>query len=56
MRKEIRMCFTKVKNLKQEEIKEALLINAFKLNEGSLLLDPFNGSGTATHEASLMGV
>jgi DNA modification methylase len=32
------------------------LINAFKLNEGSLLLDPFNGSGTATHEASLMGI
>ena len=32
------------------------LINAFKLNNGSLLLDPFNGSGTATHEASLMGI
>lgn len=32
------------------------LINAFKLNHGSLLLDPFNGSGTATHEASLMGI
>jgi hypothetical protein len=32
------------------------LINAFKLNQGSLLLDPFNGSGTATHEASLMGI
>lgn len=32
------------------------LINAFKLNENSLLLDPFNGSGTATHEASLMGI
>lgn len=31
------------------------LINAFKLNSDSLLLDPFNGSGTATHEASLMG-
>ncbi len=32
------------------------LINAFKLNHNSLLLDPFNGSGTATHEASLMGI
>lgn len=32
------------------------LINAFKLNDDSLLLDPFNGSGTATHEASLMGI
>jgi len=32
------------------------LINSFKLDEKSLLLDPFNGSGTATHEASLMGV
>jgi len=32
------------------------LINAFKLNSDSLLLDPFNGSGTATHEASLMGI
>jgi len=32
------------------------LINAFKLNHQSLLLDPFNGSGTATHEASLMGI
>lgn len=32
------------------------LINAFKLNKDSLLLDPFNGSGTATHEASLMGI
>ncbi len=32
------------------------LINAFKLNNDSLLLDPFNGSGTATHEASLMGI
>ncbi|MHA2675581.1 MAG: hypothetical protein V2G44_08140, partial [bacterium JZ-2024 1] len=32
------------------------LINAFKLNSNSLLLDPFNGSGTATHEASLMGI
>lgn len=32
------------------------LINAFQLNSNSLLLDPFNGSGTATHEASLMGI
>ncbi len=32
------------------------LINAFRLNHNSLLLDPFNGSGTATHEASLMGI
>lgn len=32
------------------------LINAFKLNHDSLLLDPFNGSGTATHEASIMGI
>ena len=32
------------------------LINAFKLNHKSFLIDPFNGSGTATHEASLMGI
>ncbi len=32
------------------------LINVFKLKQNSLLLDPFNGSGTATHEASLMGI
>ena len=32
------------------------LINAFKVDHNSLLLDPFNGSGTATHEASLMGI
>jgi len=32
------------------------LINTFELNDDSLLLDPFNGSGTATHEASLMGI
>jgi len=32
------------------------LINAFKLGSNSLLLDPFNGSGTTTHEASLMGI
>jgi DNA modification methylase len=32
------------------------LINAFRLSDNSLLLDPFNGSGTTTHEASLMGI
>lgn len=32
------------------------LINTFGLDQNSLLLDPFNGSGTATHEASLMGI
>lgn len=32
------------------------LINTFKLNQDSLILDPFNGSGTTTHEASLMGI
>jgi len=32
------------------------LINAFKLDSNSLLLDPFNGSGTTTHEASIMGI
>jgi hypothetical protein len=32
------------------------LINAFELTEESLILDPFNGSGTTTHEASLMGI
>ena len=32
------------------------LINAFDLKEDCLLFDPFNGSGTATHEASLMGI
>ncbi|MER3407071.1 MAG: hypothetical protein C4278_01445 [Patescibacteria group bacterium] len=32
------------------------LINAFQLNQNSLLLDPFNGSGTTTHEASIMGI
>lgn len=30
------------------------LINAFKLKNNAFLLDPFNGSGTATHEASFM--
>jgi len=32
------------------------LINTFKLDQSSLLLDPFNGSGTTTHEALLMGI
>lgn len=32
------------------------LINAFNLDKDALLLDPFNGSGTTTHEASLMGI
>ena len=32
------------------------LINTFGLKPGALILDPFNGSGTATHEASLMGI
>ncbi len=32
------------------------IINAFKLKEGNFILDPFNGSGTTTHEASLMGI
>ena len=32
------------------------LINTFGLKKGDLVLDPFNGSGTATHEASLMGI
>jgi hypothetical protein len=32
------------------------LINAFGLNQDNLILDPFNGSGTTTHEASLMGI
>lgn len=32
------------------------LINAFNLNSNSLILDPFNGSGTTTHEASIMGI
>lgn len=32
------------------------LINAFRLNPGDLILDPFNGSGTTTHEATLMGI
>ena len=32
------------------------LINTFNLDQSSLLLDPFNGSGTTTHEALLMGI
>jgi len=32
------------------------LINAFGLNQSNLILDPFNGSGTTTHEATLMGI
>lgn len=32
------------------------LINSFRLNSESLILDPFNGSGTTTHESSLMGI
>ncbi|MBE0478189.1 hypothetical protein IBX65_03585 [Candidatus Aerophobetes bacterium] len=32
------------------------LINTFELKNNALVLDPFNGSGTATHEASLMGI
>lgn len=32
------------------------LINAFNLNEESIILDPFNGSGTTTHESSIMGI
>lgn len=32
------------------------LINTFNLNSNSLILDPFNGSGTTTHEASIIGV
>ncbi len=32
------------------------LINTFKLNPGDQILDPFNGSGTTTHEATLMGI
>lgn len=32
------------------------LANAFNLDRNAKILDPFNGSGTATHEASLMGI
>jgi len=32
------------------------IINTFKLKEDSIILDPYNGCGTTTHEASLMGL
>lgn len=32
------------------------LINAFNLTPGDVILDPYNGCGTTTHEASLMGI
>lgn len=32
------------------------IINAFNLNKEDLILDPYNGCGTTTHEASLMGI
>jgi len=32
------------------------IINTFSLKEGDLILDPYNGCGTTTHEASLMGI
>lgn len=32
------------------------LVNAFGLKNQHLILDPFNGSGTTTHEASIMGI
>jgi len=32
------------------------LINTFSLTQDNLILDPFNGSGTTTHEASLKGI
>lgn len=32
------------------------MINSFGLNSKSLILDPFNGSGTTTHESSIMGI
>jgi len=32
------------------------LINAFGLTQKDLVLDLFNGSGTTTHEASIMGI
>lgn len=32
------------------------LINTFSLKEGNIILDPYNGCGTTTHEASLMGI
>ena len=32
------------------------LLNAFKITSEHIILDPFNGSGTTTHEASLMDI
>ena len=32
------------------------LLNAFRITPEHIVLDPFNGSGTMTHEASLMGI
>jgi DNA modification methylase len=32
------------------------IMNGLKLGSNSLILDPFNGCGTTTHEASLMGI
>ncbi|RLC47589.1 MAG: hypothetical protein DRH57_03800 [Candidatus Cloacimonadota bacterium] len=32
------------------------IINAYDLQEGDLILDPYNGCGTTTHEAGLMGI
>ena len=32
------------------------IANAFQLNENHLVLDPYNGCGTTTHECGLMGI
>ena len=32
------------------------IINTFKLKEENIILDPYNGCGTTTHESSLMGI
>jgi len=32
------------------------IINTFNLNENHLILDPYNGCGTTTHESALMGI
>ena len=32
------------------------IANAFQLNEKHIVLDPFNGCGTTTHECALMGI
>ena len=32
------------------------IINAFQLNESHLVLDPYNGCGTTSHECGLMGI